>query len=623
MSKPLVSVVIATYNAGPYLQEAIDSVLCQTVSDLELLVIDDGSTDGTRALVEAISDRRLSYVWQANAGQTSAKNHGIRLARGTFIAFCDGDDFWYPNKLELQLPLFAASPAVGVVYSAVEQIDEHGRALDHSASPLHRGNVTEQLFMSNFVPFGTSVVRRECIERVGAFDEALRMGIDWDLWLRISAHYEFDYVAAPTYAYRIWSGQMSRNWRGRYSSAFRIMEKFLSAHPGKISPALRRKAIADTYANRGRSRMQEHPFAAVGDGIRAVMYDPTAPYSWKTVGRTLKEALTPGQPRDASPGAGSLKRTLAPIALSLTADAPRVFVYHRFTEQSTDRAIGIDTFRKQMLLLKERCDILPLSELLESTSPRGARLRAAVTIDDGYADFFELAAPVLMELGIRATIFVTTGFIDGGIWLWPDRMRALLCAAPAGAYTLGGFWKQASVDLSTAEQREATWHQLADQLVFESDKQREQAITDLASSLGMDMDGLDMSPYRPMSWEQLRQLHEWGFEIADHSHSHACLTLMSPDELWQELSRSKSLLESRLGIRIRSFAYPNGTRRDYHPAIAQTLQRLGYDFAVLSVPTPTAGDPNFRIGRFPAAGSLEEFRGLVDGYGVLKQWLRL
>src|SRR4030095_853063 len=105
MRSPSVSVIIATYNSGPYLRAAIGSVLCQSVGDLELIVVDDGSTDGTRELVEQIHDDRMSYLWQANAGQTSAKNRGVREAKGKFIGFCDGDDYWYPNKLELQLPL--------------------------------------------------------------------------------------------------------------------------------------------------------------------------------------------------------------------------------------------------------------------------------------------------------------------------------------------------------------------------------------------------------------------------------------------------------------------------------------------------------------------------------------
>lgn len=623
MSKPLVSVVIATYNSGPYLQEAIDSVLRQSIPDLELLVIDDGSTDNTRALVSSVQDERLSYTWQANAGQTVAKNHGVRLARGEFIAFCDGDDFWYPNKLELQLPRFAASGDVGVVYSATQLIDEHGKELSQPPSELHRGKVTEQLFMRNFVPFGTAVVRRECMTRAGGFDESLPMGIDWDLWLRISAHYDFDFVATPTYAYRVWSGQMSRNWRGRYSCAFRIMQKFVDEHPGRVSARLKRLALADTYANRGRARMHEHPFGAISDGLRAVALDPVQPYSWKTVGRTTQQAFSRASLFKIRKRVFSqLKKGLSPLVQSLTRSEPRIFTYHRFTYQPAERSIAVDDFRKQMLLLKDRCEILPLRDLLATQTTSNARPRAAITVDDGYADFFDLAVPVLVELGIRATVFVTTGFIEGKVWLWPDRIRALLFAAAAGEYTLGGFWTSQVISLHNSREREAAWHKLADQLVFRTDPVREQAIIALSSALGLNAEQLDMSPFRPMSWSQIQQLHRLGFEIADHSFSHPCLTQMSEDSLRQELSSSKSLLESKLGTGIDSFAYPNGTWRDHSSVVVQVLQKLGYSNAALSVPSATNAKSRFAIGRFPATSTLDEFRNLVDGYGILRHWLR-
>jgi glycosyltransferase involved in cell wall biosynthesis len=291
MSTPIVSAIIATYNAGHYLEEAIRSILAQTMPDLELLVIDDGSTDGTRALVAGFTDPRVRYVWQENAGQTSAKNHGLRLARGNFIGFCDGDDFWYPNKLDLQLACFQKNPRLGVVYSPADKIDEQGRPLGAAIAEEFRGKVTDALFLRNFVPFGTALVRRACVERTGGFDPALKMGIDWDLWLRVSVDFEFEYLTTSTYAYRIWTGQMSHNWRGRYSSAFAIMEKFLREHPRLISRRLRRRAFANTYSNRGRMRMREQRWPAVADALRGAWLDPLAGYSWKTLTRTTLHAM--------------------------------------------------------------------------------------------------------------------------------------------------------------------------------------------------------------------------------------------------------------------------------------------------------------------------------------------
>ena len=620
MHKPLVSVVIATYNSGVYLREAVESVLRQTVSDIELLVIDDGSTDGTRELIGQIHDERLTYVWQANAGQTAAKNHGVAKARGAFIGFCDGDDYWYANKLELQLPLFERSPAVGVVYSAAEEIDQHGNSLGRTMVAPYRGVVTPQLFLRNFVPFGTAVIRRECIERIGAFDSSLRMGIDWDLWLRASAHYEFDFVAQATYAYRIWSGQMSKNWRGRYSSAFRIMEKFVTEHPEAISANLRRKAFADTFANRARARQHEHPMGAVGDGARAILLDPLQPYSWKTFGRVLKDAAT-SRPTPAAASSERyhlLKRVLAPAAAILTANRPRVFMYHRFSEEPQNRALDAAGFRKQMLMLKERCEVLTLAELLARDPAKAGKSTAVITVDDGYADFFDIAFPILQDLGLRATVFVTTGFVDRRLFLWPDRIRALLEMSPPQILQLSGSWQGQQIKLRNAQEREAAWHQLADQLVFATAARRDAAVADLAAAIGIPVEPLDMSRYRAMTWTQLQQMSSAGFEIADHSATHPWLPTMSDEQVLEDLGGSKAQLEKMLGIRVRSFAYPNGTKRDYDVRLIGLLRKLGYENAVLSIPAPVSRKHRFEIGRFSGDCTAGEFRSIVDGFGILR-----
>lgn len=252
ITEPLVSVVIATYNMGQYLPEAVSSVLAQKWSNLEVIVVDDGSTDNTSDQMDAFrNDDRVRYVPTENRGQPKAKNRGLMEARGDFIAFCDADDLWDENKLCVQMPYFD-DQKVGVVYSEVSYIDQEGsRIAKPQPYDRHSGNVTDQLVIKNFVPFGTAVIRRECLERNGGFDEELPMGIDWDLWLRYSVDWHFHYAPDITYIYRIWPGQMSKNYRGRYDNAFRILNKFVDNHPNAISDKLKSKAWADMYVSRG------------------------------------------------------------------------------------------------------------------------------------------------------------------------------------------------------------------------------------------------------------------------------------------------------------------------------------------------------------------------------------
>lgn len=285
----LVSVIIATYNCRQYLATAIESVLSQTYPNLELHIVDDGSIDGTEREVSVfLRDPRVRYHHQPNAGQTVAKNHGIRKSRGEFVGFCDADDMWLPNKLELQLSRFAGNERLGVVYTRAAIMDENGAHVsrDTSDDPDYRsGRVTSDLFKINFVPFGTALVRRRCLDELGAFDERYGMGIDWELWLRLSLHYEFLFVDAETYVHRVWPGQMSKNWRGRYEHAFRIMEEFLALHPEAITAATEREAWAHSYTQRARFRsLRSREYGpALRDLARALWMRPTSRIAWRTL----------------------------------------------------------------------------------------------------------------------------------------------------------------------------------------------------------------------------------------------------------------------------------------------------------------------------------------------------
>jgi len=256
MSQPSLSVVITAYNYGKYLKGCIESVLNQTWRDFEIIVVNDGSTDDTdNVIAPYLSDQRIHYVKQKNAGQANAKNTGIRHAKGDFIAFLDADDLWEANKLEEQIPLFQ-DPLVGLVYSTARYIDEKGNAVqfEHRSKYLvaRSGQVTRHLFFDNFIPFSSSVVRKECLDRWGVFDEGLSMGIDWDLWLRLSVHYKFSFVDKPLLVYRIGhAGQMSKNLELRQRCSDAIINKFIAANPSHISPVLIRKMWQYTYMNRG------------------------------------------------------------------------------------------------------------------------------------------------------------------------------------------------------------------------------------------------------------------------------------------------------------------------------------------------------------------------------------
>jgi len=198
----------------------------------------------------------------------------------------------------MQLPLFERDAATGVVYSRNQPISAAGERLgEGEQGPFYSGRVTHKLFKRNFISFGTAVVRRACLEECGAFNERYRMGIDWDLWLRISTRYDIGFVDAVTYLYRVWPGQMSKNWRGRYDAAFGIMQDFLSNNPGVVPPAMVREAYADCYTERARLRcmLSGEYVNGVRDALRALTYKPSYVPAWKIIARIGVTALTPAR----------------------------------------------------------------------------------------------------------------------------------------------------------------------------------------------------------------------------------------------------------------------------------------------------------------------------------------
>jgi glycosyltransferase involved in cell wall biosynthesis len=281
---PLVSVVMANYNMGAYVGSAIQSICEQTVRNIEIIVVDDGSSDESWKVIcdAAASDSRIVPIRQANAGQASAKNAGVRVARGDYIGFCDADDLWKPNKIEDQLNPFE-DPTVGVVYTDLCVIDQEGRQTGQSNVVPVSGWVLQTLFFRNFVPFSTAIVRKSAFDECGLFNEQYRMGIDWDLWLRIARKYQFVHVRAWTTAYRSWDGQMSKNWRGRYEWVTRIMTDFLREFPGEIDAAGVRRAWGETYLNRGWLRAESGGERLRGtvDVLRGLSRCPQIFWGWK------------------------------------------------------------------------------------------------------------------------------------------------------------------------------------------------------------------------------------------------------------------------------------------------------------------------------------------------------
>lgn len=187
---PMLSIVIPAYNVAPYIRAAIESALAQTFTDLEVIVVDDGSTDDTTRVLDDIAltsnDERLRIINQPNGGLSAARNTGIRHARGAFIGFLDGDDIWLPGKAAAQIIAMQKDPAIGISFCHSEYLTEDGH---RTGSILLAGKAKPSLhdmIRRNHVGNGsTAIVRRECFEQAGLFFNELRSCEDYEMWCRI------------------------------------------------------------------------------------------------------------------------------------------------------------------------------------------------------------------------------------------------------------------------------------------------------------------------------------------------------------------------------------------------------------------------------------------------------
>lgn len=277
----LISVIIPAFNASRYIKHTLMSVLEQDYKNVEVIVVDDGSTDDTERAVREFGTR-VRYLRKANGGQSSARNAGMAIARGKFFAFVDADDLWLPTKLSRQMELFDSHPDLGLVYSDAIGFDqETGKEVWRFSRRVrfYSGDVLRPLLLCDFVPTLTVVIRREVWERVGGFNEADKLrclGEDWEMWLRIASRYRIGFVNVSLARYRLHglSSSMRLNPHIAYDARLSIVEDALVRDASKLRN-LRRKAISNVQLVAGKSMLHSRANAEARLMlVRALRTDP-------------------------------------------------------------------------------------------------------------------------------------------------------------------------------------------------------------------------------------------------------------------------------------------------------------------------------------------------------------
>ncbi|MFN6463340.1 MAG: glycosyltransferase [Nostoc sp. DedVER02] len=234
-NSPKISVIIPAYNSEKTIGYTIQSVLNQTFSNLELIIINDGSQDSTLKVITQILDSRIKVFSFPNAGGNVSRNRGLHRAVGEFVSFLDADDLWTRDKLQSQLKALQENVTAKVAYSWTDYIDTNGEFLLSGKRVNVEGNVYDNLLLNNFLENGSNpLICREALIRLGGFDESLSAAQDWDMWLRLASKFNFICVPSVQILYRISSNSVSSNLVRQEKSCLKVLKRAYQEKPSTI-----------------------------------------------------------------------------------------------------------------------------------------------------------------------------------------------------------------------------------------------------------------------------------------------------------------------------------------------------------------------------------------------------
>ena len=227
----LVSIIIPTYNHAHFISEALNSCLEQTYPDIEIIVVDDGSTDNTQQVLKPYASK-IKYIYQDNAGPAAARNNGARASNGSYLLFLDSDDWLSSEQINLQIIKLEKKPEYGLVYSAWKNVDETSKQIISEVRPKIEGDVLKKLLLRElFFSPGAALIRKECFDNVGLFEEGKEFmrSEDTEMWVRIAAaNYPFAYLDEPLFFHRVVKNSLSHNYASHSQSEFARLEKFFN-----------------------------------------------------------------------------------------------------------------------------------------------------------------------------------------------------------------------------------------------------------------------------------------------------------------------------------------------------------------------------------------------------------
>jgi peptidoglycan/xylan/chitin deacetylase (PgdA/CDA1 family) len=309
------------------------------------------------------------------------------------------------------------------------------------------------------------------------------------------------------------------------------------------------------------------------------------------------------------------------ITKMLTANIPRILLYHRFTTDADSNFVSQAVFDMQINFLRKNFTIVSLWELSDQLKNQ-KKIKpntVVITVDDGYEDFYKYAFPVLRKYSVPAIIYVTSDFIEKKTWLWPDKIDYILKKSSFNVVSINFQGNDNKYQLTHETSRKKAWNDLADYCLTLSNKNKNEFIQELSSELGVDVPKIAPESYSPLTWDQIREMSRNDIDIGSHTCTHPKLTMVeTKSELLNEIINSKIKIEAALDKKVYSFSYPNGTKNDIDKNIKKLVKMAGYDNAVAGYFDIDVTADHFEIKRHALGNNFRHFYNVLNGIEYLK-----
>ena len=317
------------------------------------------------------------------------------------------------------------------------------------------------------------------------------------------------------------------------------------------------------------------------------------------------------------------EKPLLSFARYLTRHTPKVIMYHRFGDVEINGKTSLEMLDTQLRQLRSNFNLFSLSKMVELKNNEELPAHSvAVTIDDGYRDFFDYAYPLFRKYSIPATLFITSGFINGELSLWPDRIKYLVAKVKPETLQNTPVEIIGNLKIDPKMDRNSISKVIFDHCISIKDHEREIFISKLENSLNISLVAETVDDYLPMNWQMIREITKANIEVGAHTRSHPILSnIEDKNILIEEIKGSKRDVENNIDKPVFCFGYPNGQKTDYNKDIKVIVRESGFKCAVVAFYDKNAWPDNYEIRRYGVCDNIRQFTQAINGYEYLSTYM--